>query len=153
MTTVQFTGNRNIRPARPDDYVGICSLLQASHLPTQDLLLTRLEHFAVCVIDESLVGVIGLEVYGSQALVRSLAVAQQARSQGIAACLASYAQTRALSMGVCTLFALTTTAQTWLEKQGYAVLDRAQVPDVIRSSAQFRELCPASAVCLAKSIA
>jgi|GEM_PF-637147 amino-acid N-acetyltransferase len=144
-----------IRNAHVGDYEIIRSLVHEANLPTKDLLDDVLKHFIVCVCDEAIVGVVGLEQYGMVALIRSLAVAKSHRSHGIATRLLSEMETLALALviGPLTLFALTTTARQWLERHGFNELDRGQVPEAIRESSQFRDLCPASATCLAKTIA
>jgi len=110
------------------------------------------KHFVVCVVNDAVVGAVGLERYGSSALVRSLAVSGRYRSQGIAAKLLLRIEMRAQESGVTRLFALTTTAQRYLEGKGFVVIERSQVPEAIRASAQFSELCPDSARCLVKPI-
>jgi protein-tyrosine-phosphatase len=50
------------------------------------------------------------------------------------------------------LFLLTQTAQRFFEHQGYRVIDRQSVPRDVQGSAEFRSLCPASAVCMAKDL-
>ena len=62
-------------PARPVDLVDVRALLERCRLPTEDLEHAHVEHFVVCRADEELVGVVGLEVLGKMALLRSLAVA------------------------------------------------------------------------------
>ena len=51
----------------------------------EDLDAAMLEVFVVATKGRDLVGVAGLEVYGSNALLRSLAVAAQHRSRGLGA--------------------------------------------------------------------
>jgi len=141
------------RNARSEDHADIRSLLSAVGLPTQDLSNERFEHFIVCMADDVVAGVVGLEHYGSSALVRSLAVAEPYRSKGIAVNLLLGIENHARKMGVTMLFTLTTTAQRYLEKQGFVVIERSDVPAEVRASAQFSELCPETARCLAKPIA
>jgi len=58
-------------------------LLSAEKLPVADLP-HPLENFAVCKKGDNVTGVIGLEIYGGYALLRSLAVNNNFRNQGIA---------------------------------------------------------------------
>ena len=141
-----------IRNARIEDHADIRSLLSAVGLPTQDLSNERFEHFIVCMADDVVAGVVGLEHYGSSALVRSLAVAEPYRSKGIAVKLLLKIERHARQMGVTMLFTMTTTAQRYLEKQGFVVIERSEVPEDVRGSTQFRQLCPETAVCLAKPV-
>lgn len=153
MNQEKGNGSYRIRNAYADDHEIIRSLLREAGLPTEDLLDDAFRHFIVCVCDEVIVGAVGLEQYGVAALIRSLVVAKSHRSHRIATRLLSEIETRALALGSSTLFSLTTTARQWLEGHGFNEVDRNRVPEAIRGSSQFRDLCPASATCLAKTIA
>jgi amino-acid N-acetyltransferase len=48
---------------------------------------------------------------------------------------------------------LTETAEKFFRAIGYEVIDRRHVPEEIKQSAEFRSLCPASAVCMSKLLA
>jgi len=50
------------------------------------------------------------------------------------------------------LYLLTTTAETFFVRCGYEVIDRAAVPEEIRATAEFRDLCPASSLCMKKRL-
>jgi amino-acid N-acetyltransferase len=50
------------------------------------------------------------------------------------------------------LVLLTETAQPLFQKLGYSVIERSSVPESLRQSDEFRSLCPASAVCMAKTL-
>lgn len=57
-------------------------LLNDCGLPTTDLTARHLKHFFSCGSEKSLRGVVGLEIYGSEALLRSLAVDKSTRGRG-----------------------------------------------------------------------
>ena len=152
MDSAKQGGAFELRNARIEDRAAICCLLSEEDLPTQDLSDEAFEHFVVCRVNDVVAGVVGLERHGSSALVRSLVVSGQYRSRGIAARLLLRIERRAQESGVTSLFALTTTAQRYLEGKGFVVIERSQVPEAIRASAQFSELCPDSAHCLVKFI-
>ena len=141
-----------VRAARNTQRQQVCDLLVAAGLPTEDVTAEMLEHFIVVELDGALRGIVGLEPYGTLALLRSLAVDSVWRSQGIAARLLERAERHAQGLGVTQLFTLTATAQQYLEKHGYVLIDRSLAPDEIREHAQFRWLCPDRAVCLCKSL-
>ncbi|MFC2108845.1 arsenic resistance N-acetyltransferase ArsN2 [Candidatus Bipolaricaulota bacterium] len=151
MDTAKQGGAFELRTARIEDAAAIRCLLSEDDLPTQDLSDEAFEHFVVCLVNDVVAGVVGLERHGFSALVRSLAVSEQHRSRGIAAELLLRIERHAQESGVTRLFALTTTAQRYLERKGFAVIERPLVPEAIRASAQFSELCPHSARCLVKS--
>jgi amino-acid N-acetyltransferase len=47
---------------------------------------------------------------------------------------------------------LTETAETFFRRLGYEAIDRHYVSEDLKQSAEFRALCPASAVCMTKSL-
>ena len=141
-----------LRPAQADDFAAICRLLDAADNPSQDLSERGLEQFVVCEAASELVGVVGLEPYGQDAWVRSLAVAQPWRSRGMGARLLQDVERRARGLGIGALFALTTSAQTFLEKHGFTPIERDRIPVALQASAQFSGLCPESARCLTKTL-
>jgi amino-acid N-acetyltransferase len=70
---------------RSGEESAVIDLLSACQLPTQDLTPGMLRHFLVARQGDRVIGVIGLEICGQDGLLRSLAVAQDFRRQGIAA--------------------------------------------------------------------
>ena len=142
-----------MRPAQPGDFPAIIPLLTACHLPTDDLSVAGIDHFVVAVSGNELVGVCGLEVFESAGLPRSLAVDPAWRGHGIGERLIAAIERRARGAGVEVLYLLTTTAQTYLLRLGYADVQRDVVPGAIAAHPQFRGLCPASAKCMSKRLA
>ncbi|MFZ3205682.1 MAG: GNAT family N-acetyltransferase, partial [Pseudomonas sp.] len=67
-------------------------LLAACNLPSDDLqdAANNLRLFG-CHVDGHLIGLVGLEMHGTDALLRSLAVADAARGQGLGDELLTYA--------------------------------------------------------------
>jgi amino-acid N-acetyltransferase len=99
-----------------------------------------------------LVGMIGLEGEGEAALLRSLWVEPGRRGEGLAALLCRRLLAVAQGRGILDLFLLTTTARGFFEHAGFRVVDRAEAPAILQESAQFRSLCPSSAICMARSL-
>ena len=141
-----------LRAARATDLPAVVELLDACGLPTGDLTEAMLASF--CVADEGgvVVGVVGIEMFGTCALMRSLVVAPVQRGRGVAERLVEWCEAEAHWRGVETTYLLTTTADEYFRKRGYADVPRAAVPLAIAGHAQFRSLCPASAKCLAKRL-
>ncbi|MFL9955477.1 arsenic resistance N-acetyltransferase ArsN2 [Paraburkholderia nemoris] len=100
----------------------------------------------------TLVGSIGLERHGQNALLRSLAVAHPARNAGIGAALVAHAERMAGANGITQLWLLTTTAAQFFQRKGYEMVDRSRAPVELQSSSQFAVLCPATAALLAKTL-
>jgi len=136
--------------AHPGDIPHVKQLLAECTLPCEDITPAHLRHFLVVRHQSNLVGVIGLELLGSVALLRSLAVQIDFRRQRIASQLTTQAEAYARSHKVRSLYLLTTTAEDFFTKQGYRTMDRNAVPVVVRETTEFRSICPSIAKCLVK---
>jgi amino-acid N-acetyltransferase len=144
MTAVQIA----IRPALD----AVVRLLEAAGLPNEDLTETHLEHFFCAGPRGAPAAVVGVEIFGSQALLRSLAVDSGHRNQGLGSLLVAHVERHARIQGVRRMFLLTTTAQTFFAARGYADVARNTAPAAIRASREFSEICPASSVFMAKKL-
>ena len=142
-----------LRPARPAELDAIADLLRAADLPVEDLNAAMLGAFVVATDGGACVGVVGLEIHGSNALLRSLAVEPRHRSRGLGAGLVDAIETEARARGVAALYLLTTTATAFFERAGYAAHDRAAVPPAIAATTEFSSLCPDTADCLWRDLA
>jgi N-acetylglutamate synthase-like GNAT family acetyltransferase len=63
------------------------ALLQSQGLPVSDITDEHLEHFFFVGSDGSPTGLVGLELYGADALLRSLVVGENARRKGLGSAL------------------------------------------------------------------
>lgn len=137
----------------PADRLGeILDLLRASGLPTDDLSEASAADFRVVERDGRVVGCVAVEAYGDAGLLRSLAVAEEARGAGLGGRLVEAAEALARERRLGALYLLTTTAAPFFEARGYVPVNRADVPDAVRRSAEFCSVCPASAACLGKTL-
>jgi N-acetylglutamate synthase-like GNAT family acetyltransferase len=137
-------GAPEVRSATDGDYPAVIALLEAAGLPTAGVPRT-LGDFLVADAGDGLAGAIGLERYGSGALLRSAVVRPGDQGTGIGAALVRAALDRARDGGLREIYLLTTTAERWFPRFGFAPIEREQVPDALRASVEFREACPASA--------
>ena len=140
-----------IEPAQSADAAAIRALLRQADLPHEDFT-AHLLHFLVAREDNAVVGLVGLEIYGADALLRSLVVTPTHRANGLGCALVREICALAERRGVTRLFLLTTTATPFFERLGFTRLHRSEAPPAIAASSQFQGLCPASAVCLATRI-
>ena len=129
------------------------ALLVKAQLPVADLASSRSLNLLGFRDHGRLVGVVGIEVYGSVGMLRSLAVEPTHRNTGLGAALVSNAETWAAEHGVETLYLLTTTAAKFFAKQGYEVVPKSEAPEAIAGTAQFSGLCPASSTFMRKVLA
>ena len=147
-----MTDTLALAAATPRDLPAVAALLGASGLPFADLDPDRLAGFTTARERGRLVGVIGLETYGVWGLLRSLAVAERARGTGLGGRLVAAVEETARACGLVRLVLLTETAAPFFTARGYTSTDRADVPEAVRRSSEFAALCPASAVCLTKTL-
>lgn len=139
------------RSVNTGDLEPVTALLQQCGLPFQDIA-EHLSSFLLCEEAGQILGIVGLESYGPVALLRSLVVSPGARGQGIATELCRRIEDRARVSGCRELFLLTETAEHFFRKLRYVQVSRTIVPLEIRSTCEFRVLCPDSAVCLSKRL-
>jgi amino-acid N-acetyltransferase len=128
------------------------ALLAAAGLPTADLEAEHFSHFIGGGPVHAPKALIGLQPYGEAALLRSLVVSPAARSRGYGSALVTEIEAYAQQIGVRELYLLTNSAEAFFSNRGYRILDRADVPEAIRQTAEFSSLCPASAICMHKRI-
>lgn len=147
-----MTASITLRDAIPADHAQIREILSASALDAGGLDDPAMS-FLLAIVDGSVVGTIGLEHHGTAGLLRSAAVAAECRGRGIGARLTAALVERARALGLREIFLLTTTAAPFFARLGFDTVERSAVhPDLLRSP-QFQGGCPASAVCMRRSLA
>lgn len=139
-----------VRAATPADALAIRNLLERNRLPTSDLATSR-PAFVVASDGGRIIGTGAIELFGGAALVRSVAVEAQSRGLGVGGLLVLELEQHARNAGVNELVLLTETAADFFAHRGYRIIDRNTAPRAIQETAEFRSLCPASAVCMAKN--
>ena len=92
----------------------------------------------------------GLEIHGSVALLRSVAVARGSRRRGLGRTLVERGLREASCRGCTAVYLLTTTAEEWFGRQGFDPVAREAIPDRIRATDEFRHICPSSAVAMSR---
>jgi N-acetylglutamate synthase-like GNAT family acetyltransferase len=144
-------GAIRIENATTMDWPAIRDLLDGLKLPAQDLG-AETQMFLVARDGDELTGCVGLETYGEVALLRSLAVPVSRQGRGLGSALHQRALGVARNSGITDVFLLTTTAESFFASEGYVRVDRNTVPAPVQASAEFRSLCPATAVCMTKKL-
>jgi amino-acid N-acetyltransferase len=142
-----------IRASVSSDLSAVAALLHDAKLPIEDLATAPGLKLWVLEIEGQLAGAVGLEgTANAGCLLRSLAVAASYQRRGLGQALVAHVESDARAHGIKRLVLLTETAQPLFQKLGYEVIERSAVPEPLRQSAEFRSLCPASAVCMAKNL-
>jgi amino-acid N-acetyltransferase len=137
-----------IRNATDADLSAVESLLSASDLPL-DGVRDNFCSFIVAEDEGRIAGTIGLEVFGSVALLRSAVVSPGHRGSGIGRRLVELLLEKAEDAGIEELYLLTTTAERYFPRFGFAPTTLGAVPDAVKASAEFRGACPDTAVVMA----
>lgn len=110
------------------------------------------DNFLGCGDEFDPIGIIGVEIIGTDGLLRSLAVSEAARGFGYGKALVSSLEVFAKQKNVRDLYLLTDTAETFFESLGYERLDREAVSVGVRSTKEFSSLCPDDAAVMRKSL-
>ena len=140
-----------IRPATTRDLGAVESLLTASKLPL-DGVKENFTSFVVADDQGEIAGAIGLEEFGSVALLRSAVVSPEYRGTGIGRRLVEQILERAEEDGIEELFLLTTTAEKYFPRFGFERTTRSAVPPALKASAEFQGACPDSAAVMTRRI-
>jgi amino-acid N-acetyltransferase len=141
-----------IREATSRDLDAVESLLSGSSLPVDGVK----ENFSTFVVAEDkgvIAGAIGLEEFGTAALLRSAVVSPDYRGTGLGRRLVERVLERAEKDGIRELFLLTTTAEKYFPWFGFAPTTRSEVPQAMKASAEFQGACPDTAVVMKRRIA
>ncbi|MEO8030386.1 MAG: arsenic resistance N-acetyltransferase ArsN2 [Gemmatimonadota bacterium] len=135
------------RLADAADRPAVESLLSSESLPIVGVA-NALSRFWLVDRDGKLLGMAGLEAYGTAALLRSVLVIPEWRGLGLAGQLVGRVLDDARAVGVQEVYLLTTTAEGYFRALGFVPVARNLVAAEVQSSVEFREACPASAACL-----
>jgi amino-acid N-acetyltransferase len=146
-----------LRPAVTDDLPGMLALLTESGLPTSGVanLVGGGDSGGsgrawVSGEPGSLEAMVGLEMHGRSALLRSVAVTPSARRRGLGRTLVQRAMREASLLGCAEVYLLTTTAEAWFGSQGFGPVARAAIPAGILASDEFSHICPSTAVAMSR---
>ena len=140
-----------LREARSADLAQVLALLRRAGLPAAGVA-ESFSQFYVAHNQGALVGAAGLEVYGASALLRSVVVDDEWRGTGVGRSLIDHALEQARQHGIADVFLLTTTAEHYFPRFGFACVTRDSVTDDVKRSVEFQGACPASAVVMRKSL-
>lgn len=141
-----------LRAPRPSDLPAVEALLATAELTTAGVAAAFAD-FVVAEQGGGVVGAAGVERYGDYGLLRSVVVAPAARDGGLGALLVRALTDASRARGVRELWLLTTTADRYFPRFGFAVAERSAVPAPLLQSAEFRGACPASAVVMRRPLA
>ncbi len=136
-----------VRQAALPDLQRIKELLESASLPTLGVE-QHLRHFLVAEQAGSVVGAIGLELYGDTALLRSAVVDNREQGKGIGGILYNHNLEQARRHGVRRLLLLTNSAERYFERKGFRRIDQKAVTGPVTTSVEFSGACPAHSACM-----
>lgn len=138
-----------IRAATPDDLDAVEEALLASDLPLNGLRDQFGDGYAVAEVNGELIGVEGIEVYGTDGLLRSAAVVSTWRGKGVGDALTRDRIEWARRRGLKSLYLLTMTAGDYWPRFGFQRADRDAAPVAMQQSPEFTDACPSTALFMA----
>lgn len=141
----------HLRPARPEDLAPTLALLASACLPVAGVE-QAFERFVVAEHGERIIGVAGLEVYGTDGLLRSVAVAEEWRGRGLGGALTGEILARAARDGLAAVYLLTETAEAFFPRYGFRRIGREDASEHVRASPEFTELCPSSSAVMVRRL-
>lgn len=144
-----------IRPAEAGDLAAVEQLLVSQRLPTAgvaECFAGEPADFVVVPDADGVLAVAGLERCGDAALLRSVAVRPDVQGQGLGHRVVEAAIDVARARGLRELYLLTTTAEHFFPRFGFARIDRGAVPAAVAQTVEFTSACPASAVAMVRAL-
>jgi amino-acid N-acetyltransferase len=134
------------RFADKNDLPSIVSLLSRNNLPAEDITANKIDFLVAINSADEIIGSIGIEKYGEEALLRSFAVEMTYQKRKIGAELLNLLYNASIQSGIKTLHVLTTTAESYFKAKGFLTAERNNAPKAIKQTTEFTTLCPSSSV-------
>ncbi len=142
------TSRLSLTNARPEDLEDVIRLLKSVNLTIAGVR-ENLENFIVVRDrDSGLIGVAGLEYYDASGLLRSVAVSERHRGEGIGHSLVERCIVESRRRKVQSLYLLTETAEKFMQRFGFKPVTRVSVDSRLQASEEFRGACSATAVAM-----
>ena len=140
----------SITPVSVSEIPQIVQLLNQNELPVEDIS-EQIDFFA-WKKEAEFIGIGGLEQYGQTGLLRSVAILNPHKGQGLGKEWVKELLNESKKRGIEKLFLLTTTAEVFFQRMGFTTIEREVVPDSIRQTSEFQSICPASAAVMSIKI-
>lgn len=145
------TANLQLKHAKKEDLPLIKDLLIKENLPVSDIVLDII-HIFLFYENKSLVGITGLENFKKHGLLRSVVTVDAYKGKGKGKTMCKLTMEKASEMGVKEMYLLTETAENFFKTLGFETIDREDAPGFIKSTTEFKNLCPASAAFMKKKL-
>jgi len=140
------------QPLKSWERAALKSALGKAGLPTADIEVPEHLFWRFETDEEMPVGFGGLELHGSDALLRSVVVLPPLRRRGFGASIVAALETEAALHHCGAIWLLTESATAFFDRLGFAGCDRAVVPEAIRATQEFAALCSPGAHIMLKML-
>jgi arsenate reductase len=130
----------------------IAARLETAGLPVGSMDSAQTHFFHFLGLDGARIGVGGFELYGTDALLRSVLVEPSRRREGVGSSLIQILMRRAYDAGARSAYVLTTDLVRFFEGEGFKPIDRTGLPADIADTEQVTALCPSSAHVMTRRI-
>lgn len=137
-----------LRPAHPGDLADVVQLLAEQNLPIAGVNEALLANAWLACSGPRIVGSAALEIYPAAGLLRSVAVRPAWRGAGIGSKLVRVVVAFSGRLGMRRLYLLTDTTPDFFSRLGFRILSRQEVNPAVRTSVEFTEACPETAVAM-----
>jgi amino-acid N-acetyltransferase len=132
-----------------EDFYQFKELIADAGLPIEDLNYQK--QILISFFEENIfIATVGLEIYGTDALLRSVAVVKEKQKQGIGSLILEQLKPVLIENKIQNLYLLTETAKDFFLKKGFELIERKDVPESVKASAEFSSICPASAIVMVR---
>lgn len=127
------------------------SLIASADLPTEDLDF-KTQILLGYYDNETLMATGGLEVFGTDAILRSLTVKFGSRNKSLGSNIVDDLVLKAKDNGVSTIYLLTESADGFFKKKGFVEVNRDDTPEQVKASPEFSYICDKTAICMKRSL-
>jgi amino-acid N-acetyltransferase len=135
--------------SKDDEFNQFKELIADAGLPIEDLNYQK--QILISFFEQHVfIATAGLEIYGTDALLRSVAVVKEKQKQGIGSLIFEHLKPVLVENKIQNLYLLTETAKDFFLKKGFELIERKDVPESVKASAEFSSICPASAIVMVR---
>lgn len=142
----------SIKPIAKSELEGLRLVLLAEGLPVENILDAPVDFFSAQAENGAAVAWGGLEIYGNQAILRSVVVNSVLRGTGAGRKLVRELIDEARIRGLKRLWLLTNSAENFFGKMGFSHAIRSEAPIEIQNSEEFLWSHNETAHCMSKKI-
>jgi N-acetylglutamate synthase-like GNAT family acetyltransferase len=140
------------KPLKTGELGAMAKGLAKAGLPVDDIDLPGRYFWRFETTELVPLGYGGLEPYGPDVLLRSVLTLPPARRRGVGAAIVAALESEAQVLKGRTVWLITTDAQDFFTRLGYAAVARDEAPPAIRATRQFSSLCPDTAAVMRKRL-